>query len=460
MDQSLQENYINDNQTFNFIEGFFKNLGFSSILRSLGFYKQTGVPVLRVFQTIFTLIFTYKNWWRTCKDSNNDEDLKKDVVYRFLNHEYYKWEQLLLTLSIKVIIMFKKLTGIKRKCALIFDDTFFDRMRSKKVELLSWTFDHVDMKNKKGFLNLTGGWTDGFSFIPFIFQLVCSSKRKNILEEAKCVKKGSVADTRRKKAKQKKTELLIEMVGDALCNKIPFSIVLFDSWFSFPSIFIQLYQMRVKAIAMLKDHPKIFYYYRGKTYRLSVLYSKIKNRLKKDRDRLSVIVKIKSMGITIDAKILFIRDKRAKKNWLAILSTNIELADDEIIRLYGMRWDIEVFFKMCKSYLKFAKEFQGRSYDMLVAHTTIVYVRYIMFAFSSRLANDERSFGDFFYECCDEVKAISFLEAFQLILKLLLQFLKKKFLLAEQEVNQILDEFMTSLPPFLFQNLVKKKCES
>jgi len=33
---------------------------------------------------------------------------------------------------------------------------------------------------------------------------------------------------------------------------------------------------------------------------------------------------------------------------------------------------------MIKSYLKLAKEFQGRSFDMLVAHTTIVFLRYIM----------------------------------------------------------------------------------
>jgi len=37
---------------------------------------------------------------------------------------------------------------------------------------------------------------------------------------------------------------------------------------------------------------------------------------------------------------------------LALLSTDITIADEEIIRLYGKRWDIEVFFKMCKQHLK------------------------------------------------------------------------------------------------------------
>ena len=457
---SLQENLIDDNQIKGFLNGFFQNIGLSGILRSLGFYKQTGVPVLRVFQLIFALIFSHKNWWRTCKDSDNPEDIGKDVVYRFLNHEYYNWENLLLRVSVKIIFYFKKLTSAKRKCALVFDDTFFDRMRSKSVELLSWLFDHVDMKNKKGFMNLTGGWTDGFSFIPFIFQLVCSSKEKNILKQAQPVRKESVADIRRKNAKRKKTELMIEMVEKAISHKIPFSFVLFDSWFAFPSIFIQLNQLQTNAIAMLKDHPKIFYYYRGRSFRLGTLYSQVKKRLKKDRDCVSVKVKISSQGKTINAKILFIRDKRAKRNWLALLSTNTDLSDDEIIQLYGMRWNIEVFFKMCKSYLKFAKEFQGRSYDMLVAHTVIVYLRYIMFSLSSRLATDEKSFGDCFYECCDEVKTITFWESFNLILKLLKEFLQEKFLLAEEEVATLLNEFIASLPTHLINNLLIKKCES
>ena len=41
-----------------------------------------------------------------------------------------------------------------------------------------------------------------------------------------------------------------------------------------------------------------------------------------------------------------------KTGLLALLSTDITIADEEMIRLYGKRWDIEVFFKMCKQHLK------------------------------------------------------------------------------------------------------------
>jgi len=34
---------------------------------------------------------------------------------------------------------------------------------------------------------------------------------------------------------------------------------------------------------------------------------------------------------------------------------------------------LEIFFKISKSNLNLEKEFQGRSYDSIVAHTTIVF---------------------------------------------------------------------------------------
>src|SRR5690606_21273955 len=73
-----------------------------------------------------------------------------------------------------------------------------------------------------------------------------------------------------------------------------------------------------------------------------------------------------------------------KSDWLAILSTDCTLSDQEIIRIYGMRWDIEVFFKTTKSLLKLEKEFQSRSYDALISHTTIVFTRYIVLSWQNR----------------------------------------------------------------------------
>ena len=74
---------------------------------------------------------------------------------------------------------------------------------------------------------------------------------------------------------------------------------------------------------------------------------------------LSVIVTIANdKGDTLDAKIVFVRDRNNKKKWIAFISTDLDLTEEDIIALYGKRWSIEVFFKMCKSYLKLSKEFR------------------------------------------------------------------------------------------------------
>lgn len=72
----------------------------------------------------------------------------------------------------------------------------------------------------------------------------------------------------------------------------------------------------------------------------------------------------------IPVKLVFIRNRNKKSEWLTIASTDLSLDEKEIVRIYGMRWQIEVFFKASKGLLKFGTECQGRNYDMLIAHTT------------------------------------------------------------------------------------------
>ena len=44
-----------------------------------------------------------------------------------------------------------------------------------------------------------------------------------------------------------------------------------------------------------------------------------------------------------------------------------------------------------KSLMKLGTEFQGRNYDMMISHTTIVYTRYILLEWLRRNENDEKT---------------------------------------------------------------------
>ena len=83
-----------------------------------------------------------------------------------------------------------------------------------------------------------------------------------------------------------------------------------------------------------------------------------KKRCGRSRYLLSVTVKVgqdKNGENGIDARIVCVRNRNNRKDWIAIICTDMSLSENDIIRIYGHRWDIEVFFKSCKSSLLLRK---------------------------------------------------------------------------------------------------------
>lgn len=58
-----------------------------------------------------------------------------------------------------------------------------------------------------------------------------------------------------------------------------------------------------------------------------------------------VTVTAEKDGESIPAKFVYVRNKSKRKDWLVIVKTDMELSEEEIIRVYGKRWNIEIFFK-------------------------------------------------------------------------------------------------------------------
>lgn len=79
------------------------------------------------------------------------------------------------------------------------------------------------------------------------------------------------------------------------------------------------------------------------------------NRVRKKGDILkSIIVEIEDKGDDnkrIPARLVFVRNKNKASDWLALISTDTNLKPEEIVRIYGKRWNIEVFFKTCNGFL-------------------------------------------------------------------------------------------------------------
>lgn len=459
----LPQQNANEKQILSVIDKFFKDFKIGILLKQSNFCKENGVPCLLVLKYLFRLIFTGKSLL-IALDSEDRPDFCKNVVYRMLNSVSYNWHKFLFLLASTVIKeRIETLTSEDRVNVLIVDDSLYERGRSKEVELLARVKDHTDGKYKKGFRMLTLGWSDGNTFCPLSFTHLSSDDRKNrYCEQAEGLDKRTVGYRNRTQATRKSTDVMIDMLRQAITYVDSARYVLFDSWFCFPGILLKIKGLGLHTVAMMKSMKTVRYSYQGRRLDLNNLYAAVRKKRGKAKILASIIVGIgkDEDGNEVSAKVIFVRDRNRRSKWLALISTDTSLTDEEIVRIYGKRWDIEVFFKMCKSYLKLQKEFQGRSYDCMVAHTAIVFSRYIMLALESRNNKDLRTWGELFYVCCDELHDIKFIEALQLIIDFLKSVLVEKLTLTKQQINELLEHFIVSLPAYFKGKLAKLQWET
>jgi hypothetical protein len=416
------------------IDDFFNRFKITSALHRCGIRKRSGHSVRSLIMAIFTLPFVGKNFFRGIV-INDEVAFGKDAAYELLKGCTSNWRRLLLLLGTRLFSFFNRLTDEARDSVLIVDDSPYDRSRSKMVELLSRVWDHSSGRFLKGFRMLTICWSDGVSCLPMDFALLSSSDaKKRLCESYKSMDKRCCAWQRRKEATIKATEHLETMVKRILAAGVQANYLLMDSWFTMPATVAAVCD-HIDVIGMVKETPKIHYGYHGHQMDLMAIYRKLKKRRGRAKVKASAIVALKD-GPTV--KLVFVRDRR-KKDWLALMSTDLELSNEEIIRIYGKRWDIEVFFKMAKQHLKLAKEIQCRDFDALIAHTSIVFMRYMFLAYQCRIETDQRTFGDLFYACCDEMADISFIEALYRIVTLAGERLREIGSYCEKTASAIFD---------------------
>lgn len=433
-----------------------KSLKINTLIRKSNIRKNGGIGTYEILQTLILLVFQGVNLFRFLESPKGTNLPSKDTYYRFLKEPSYAWRRFLQTLAIHVISTFSTLTSEKRVKVFIIDDSLFSRSRSKNVELLARVFDHTTHRFVKGFNMLTLGWSDGFSFIPLDFVMLSSSNEKNRLQHIDSkIDKRTHGYKRRLEALNSKPECVSEMIDRVLNAGLSADYVLMDSWFTNEPMLKNLILKGLDAIGMVKD-MKQKYCYADKWCSLKELRNKLKHSDFNDLIG-SINVTTKS-GIPV--RLVFVKNRNVRKEWLVILSTDQSIDANEIVRIYGMRWGIETFFKSTKSLLKLAKEFQGQSYDMTISHTTIVFTRFILLEWERRHHQDHRTLGGIFYECCDEIRELSLKEALNSLLEL---FSDLKAMVSKQctkIIDSQLNQWIQSQPSYIKYLIGDLCCES
>ena len=118
------------------IDDFFDRFKLGALLHRCGIRKRHGHAVRSLIETIFTLPFVGKNFFRGIV-INEALAFSKDAAYEVLKGSAYNWRRLLLALGCRLYAFFNRLTVEDRESVLVIDDSPYDRSRSKMVELLS-----------------------------------------------------------------------------------------------------------------------------------------------------------------------------------------------------------------------------------------------------------------------------------------------------------------------------------
>ena len=439
---------------FNAISSFFSTFGIGNLLCKCNAQKEKGIPVIDIFKYKLCNVFSNRSMYMQHKTGSFKETFSKNTFYRFLNNSKTNWMRFTTILSKKVADTVEPLTNEDRINAFVVDDSLFERTSCKKTELGSRIFDHTSMKYRKGYRLMTLGWTDGNTFLPINSSLLASSKESNLIGPVETFDGRSLAAKRRMLAQMKGTDVMIELLKTAQVAGHHADYVLFDTWFSNPAQLLAVKELGLDSIAMIKKSSRIFYEYEGEMLSIKKLFGICKKRRGRSKYLLSVNVMVGNEQ-KIPAKIVCVRNKQNKKDWVAFICTNPDLSEEEIIRIYGKRWQIEVFFKTCKSYLQLISECHSLSYDALTAHVAIVFTRYLMIAIEQRRTEDNRTLGEIFFFFTDELMDITFGESFQIILTAMMESICAIFQPTEKQMGLLIEMFVGHLPDYIINSLVK-----
>ena len=273
---------------------------------------------------------------------------------------------------------------------------------AKKIEGLSRIHDHTDNRYKLGFKKLSLCFVKESlcSIVDFALvsekTLMCTKKKNRILAQfSKAREKSSPGAKRKKELQMKKTTLAEKLLRRARKHALYADYVLFDSWFFNLSLAKSITTGRygTSFVGGLK-HSRRKFIFEGKEFTLKELHAHLKANKKRNRafksHYIEIICELPGFG---QVKIFCSKYKGSKK-WVYLITNDLNLSYEQTIKIYSMRWNIEICFKELKQYLGLGK-CQANDFDAQIAHMTLVCMLHSIIRFYQAF-NSEQSFGEIF----------------------------------------------------------------
>lgn len=385
-------NRILDGFNLSYIEGLFSKT------------KKKGVDAAHVFRTLFVLRFLDLGNVHQLIQSGLSGELahKKDVLYSFLNNPKIDWRNILWLFAkqaLKIIEGNAECGSNGPRCLVVDDSTLHKSGRA--IELIGKVFDHVGHSFELGIKMLTIGYNDGKSFIPLDFSLHNEPgknrhrgmKGKELDRQfSKQREAGSPGHQREMEVGSSKVETALSCIGRLLKKGLKVDYVLADSWFISENFIRSVLSHKgVEVIGLMKanriirigekDHraDKV-----PDTHRRDIRHcKKLKcHYIKK---------KIEYKGITMTG--YWVR-MQGQERWSLLISTCKGLSFLDAIRIYQVRWSIEVFFRDCKQNLGL-NGCRSKDLDAHIATISLVLMNYTALSLKRRF-EDYETLGELF----------------------------------------------------------------
>ncbi len=394
----IQEIKIFFTKTWTQVEFFSEQLDlfhFSKTSKIFSLIKQSGIPAWDILKLLFILPFTNSSNIHSLYTNKMVSDIKgqKDVYYRLLANQKINWRSILLLFVKRYLKLDEKFTQPtdNTRC-LIFDDTEI-RKTGKAIEGISKIHSHVSQTFFFGYKLLVAGYWNGAVFIPVDFSFHRENKNNKkkkyglSKKEYKAQKKtertkGTPVIARFKELNRKKNEMIIQMFKRINQRKIKVDYILIDSWFTTIEIInkFRAVNKTTHIIGMYKYNSKVNI--NGEVKSIKQL-RKSKKGLKRSKRTgfyyMSFVGEIDGFLVKI-----FLSRKGKKSNWHTIITTDTNLSYNDMIKIYSIRWSIEIFFKEAKQLLGLGKS-QSTNFDVQVAQMTITMIQYLLISLKYRM---------------------------------------------------------------------------
>ena len=415
----------------------------SQLLKSFVYIKQKGYS----FELVLTMLIMRSFYGEKSVHSfveHKFTTMKKDVYYRFLNDEWIDWRSILLQFVLKFNLLVNKQrakdkTNIDKKKespkCLVIDDTDISKT-GELIEGVSKIWSHVVKKHILGFkLNMLT-YFDGFSTLAVDFTLHRergkNQKMKYGLKPKKYKKqfkkkraKNSPGKIRKKELDESKIESGLRMFKKAVKSGLKVEYLLLDSWFTNNAFIDAVRAVKGQTVHLIGMYKivKTKFIYNEK----SLTFGEIREKLGSPKRNKRTGYYYLEANVELNGKAvkLFFSRKGKRGTWKTFLTTDMRLNFGQMLKIYQIRWTIEIFFKEAKQLLGLGKS-QSTDFDAQVASIAIVAIQYNLLMLRLRY-EDYESMGRIFREAKVEILRLSISERLWVLLQEIISVLVELF---------------------------------